>query len=512
MPKFNRRDFLKIIPAAVSAFMLSNLASRRSFLNNGQSLSSPNVVIIVFDAMTARNLSLYGYRRKTTPHFERFAQRATVYNAHYSTAPFTTPGTASLLTGVYPWTHRAINEAGLIARNMVERNLFHAVSNKYYRLAFSQNMWPNYFFGQFHQNIDKIMPPESFSIIEQVQGSRFSQDLVNSYRAFDDFLFQDGTPPASLVLGVTEKIMLGRALLQAKERDYPIGVPRAGNYPIFFQLKDVLAGVKTTIEKLVTPSLAYLHCFPPHDPYRPTKKFTRLFADDWSPEPKPDHILGDHLQKQQLDNRRQAYDEYIANLDFEFGKIINALAKQGILESTYIIITSDHGELFERGTSSHVSPLMYEGVIHIPLIISAPGQKTRQDVYTPTSSLDLLPTIARLTNNEIPAWAEGELLPLLGGKEDANRSIFMMDAKKNPAFAPLSTGSYVVRKGRYKLIYYKGYPQYKGKGHFELYDLDNDPEELNDLYLKNPDLGRPLQDELLGKIEAVNSKYEHIQQ
>ena len=149
MTKFSRRDFLKLTSVLSGTLALSNLAPKLSLSGSGL----PNVLIFVFDAMSARNLSLYGYPRKTTPNFERFAQRATVFNAHYSAGSFTTPGTASLLTGMYPWTHRALNESGLIAWNIANQNLFRAIGKKYYRLAYSQNMWPNYFFGQFQEDI-----------------------------------------------------------------------------------------------------------------------------------------------------------------------------------------------------------------------------------------------------------------------------------------------------------------------------------------------------------------------
>ena len=58
---------------------------------SAQDPARPNIIIILFDAMAALNLSLYGYQRKTTSNFERLAQRSTVYHAHHSAANFTTP-------------------------------------------------------------------------------------------------------------------------------------------------------------------------------------------------------------------------------------------------------------------------------------------------------------------------------------------------------------------------------------------------------------------------------------
>src|SRR5512146_2534977 len=142
MPHLSRRDFLKLGSALSAAAALS--VQRRGV--PAASGDRPNILVFVFDALSAKNLSLYGYRRNTTPNLERFAGRATDYHQHYSAGSFTTPGTASLLTGLYPWTHRAINESGLIARDLVDRNLFRILGKDYYRLAYSQNMWPHYFF------------------------------------------------------------------------------------------------------------------------------------------------------------------------------------------------------------------------------------------------------------------------------------------------------------------------------------------------------------------------------
>src|SRR5512140_96137 len=134
MTKLSRRDFLKVGSIVSGSAALSGLAPRVLAASSASS-AAPNILVFVFDAMSAKNLSVYGYRRKTTPNLERFAQHATVFNQHYSAANFTTPGTASLLTGLYPWTHRAINQSGLIARNLIDRNIFRAMGPQYYRLA-----------------------------------------------------------------------------------------------------------------------------------------------------------------------------------------------------------------------------------------------------------------------------------------------------------------------------------------------------------------------------------------
>jgi len=505
MSKLSRRDFLKLTSALSGVLALSKLAPSLSLPKSTQSLSRPNILIIVFDAMSAKNLSVYGYKRNTAPNLERFAERATVYNAHYSAGTFTVPGTASLLTGLYPWTHRAINEAGLIARNVTDRNVFRLIGKQYHRLAFSQNLWPNYFFGQFQEDIDEILPAGSFSQMDYVFGEKFNKDVLTTQRAFDDFLFRRDTPPKSLIVSLAERIFLRRAITHTNQGGYPNGLPQLNDYPLYFRLPSVFDGVMSTIKSLKPASFSYFHFFPPHDPYNPSKQFYRTFDDGWSPVTKPVHPLGDRWPSERMYNFRRAYDEYIATLDKEFGRLLDFLESTGVFETSYVVVTSDHGEMLERGEQGHTSPLLYEPGIRIPLMISYPGQRSRQDVYSPTISVDVVPTLAHLTGNLIPDWREGELLPLMGGQELPNRSIFALYALKNPAYSQLSRVTLAMRKGNYKLIFYRGY-YYEGDK-FELYDLQNDPEELNDLYSSDSSIAQPLREELLAKLEAVNAPY-----
>src|SRR5271169_234867 len=119
MTRLSRRQFLKAAAMAPAALAFSQKIAPNPF-----GPTSPNIIVLVFDAMSADNLSLYGYERKTSPNFERLAQRSSVYHSHYSAGSFTTSGTASLLTGLYPWTHRAIDEGGQVAPAFVEKNIF----------------------------------------------------------------------------------------------------------------------------------------------------------------------------------------------------------------------------------------------------------------------------------------------------------------------------------------------------------------------------------------------------
>jgi choline-sulfatase len=221
---------------------------------------------------------------------------------------------------------------------------------------------------------------------------------------------------------------------------------------------------------------------------------------------KPRHPLSySHYTNKEIRVERDHYDEYIADVDAEFGRLIDTLEENGVLDNSYIVIASDHGEVFERGEIGHGSALLYEGVVRTPLIISAPGQTDRLDIHAPTSNIDLLPTVLHLTGNEIPPGLDGQILPGLGGSEDIERPILLLEAKENSSFAPITKATVALRKGSHKLIYYTGYPRYKQK--FELFNLQEDPAELTNIYTLDPIVANDMQEELLSALEDANKPF-----
>jgi arylsulfatase A-like enzyme len=149
---------------------------------------------------------------------------------------------------------------------------------------------------------------------------------------------------------------------------------------------------------------------------------------------------------------------------------------------------------------------MYAPVTHIPLLISAPEQTARSDFYTGTSNVDLLPTILQIAGKEIPQWVEGRILPGFGGTEDAARSIFPMMAKDNAAFQPLRRATFAMIKGGHELLLYTGYPGHNDQ--YELYDLDEDPDELQNLFSKDITTASRMKEELLEAVHAANRNFQ----
>jgi arylsulfatase A-like enzyme len=257
------------------------------------------------------------------------------------------------------------------------------------------------------------------------------------------------------------------------------------------------------------PFLTYFHLLPPHDPYGTRKEFVNRFAhDNFKTPDKTEHFMTDgKTYKQHRADRRQ-YDEYILYVDAEIGRLFSILEANGSLENTCVIITSDHGEMFERGIWFHLKPCMYQPLVNIPLLIMPLGQKERIDIHTPTAAIDILPTLLNIAGIEIPPWAEGMVLPPYNVEYPSDRSIYVMDAKHSEAGKPYENASLMLRKENYKLIYHFGvvreYEVLNGEQYLELYDLESDPEEMDNLFKKRPEIANQLFDEMNAKLASMN--------
>jgi arylsulfatase A-like enzyme len=501
MSKYSRRDFLKLLATLPAAYTLSKWLSHSARRSIPSKDGKPNIILLLFDTMSAYHLSLHGYHRQTTPNLERFAQRANTYHAHYSTANFTVPGTASILTGLHPWTHRALNLSGLVARDLEQRNVFGLIGEGYHRFAFSQNVMATNLLSQLRADIDELLPSSSFSEFSFLTSEFFRHSPNTAYQANDHLLFDFIDAPASLLFGVAQRVYFES--LKKFKRDYPRGVPQPREYPIVYRLDHLFDGLMKKLDLLSEPFFSYIHLFSPHAPYRARRDFIGIFDDGWTHVKKPEHAFTEGESYETIEQNRVWYDEYIANVDFEFGRFLDHLEETGALNNSYLVVTSDHGELLERGVKGHLTPLLYEPLVRVPLLISSPGQTLAKDIHAPTSSVDLLPTLLSLTGHEVPAWMEGKPLPGLGGEENPEREICMLEAKSNSAFSALSHCTFAMRKGRYKIIMYRGYEKL-GKDVFELYDLENDPEEINDLFSKETALADDLKTGLLKKFDEIN--------
>jgi arylsulfatase A-like enzyme len=294
-----------------------------------------------------------------------------------------------------------------------------------------------------------------------------------------------------------------KATLDAIPEIYEDGPPRSLEY---FLISDLVDGLISQIKAFTQPSFMYFHVFPPHGPYKAYKHhYQRFSKDKYLPIEKPVHPLIENIKNQEdMNEDRMTYDALIASLDEELGRFFTYFEDSGMKEKSHLFITSDHGEMFERGHVGHWDKMLYEPVLHVPLIVSTPGITARVDVKEKTNNIDLFPTIAHLTNNPTPPWAEGEILPELGGSRNADRSIFTMDVSNNPIKQAIREYSFCLHRGNYKMIKYN-YSTYQGT---EFYDLAADPEEMKDLYSAKPATAVEMERQLDEKMAEINAPFE----
>ena len=506
--RLSRREFLKILgTTALSLITSSRIIANNQTIKGGSAQIGPNVLILLFDSLSARHMSLYGYQRSTTPHISEFADRSLVYHNHYSSGNFTSPTTASILTGVYPWTHRAINLNGIVRERFAHQNLFSLLDERYHISGYTHNPLAGVFLNQFRSYIDRLHLMEDLSLAGDVYAEKlFPKDFPVAFWSENILRGTDQFIPGSLFYSQLDRERLKNEINRLEPdlmEKYPDGIPHnfKGMYLI---LEQAIDWIMAQLKKLPDRYLAYYHLWPPHDPYLPRADFRNLFNDGKRWVKKPEHIFSLGISDQEIDYLRQRYDEYIAFVDSEFGRLFEFMQKNGILDNTMVVLTSDHGELFERGITGHLNSTLYQDLLHVPLIISLPNHEKRQDIFTPTSCVDLLPSIMQFTGNEIPEYIEGQALPGFSPHStQEERSVYAIEAKLNSKMGPLNKCTLAMIDGRYKLIHYRGYGE---EIQPELYDLENDPEELENLSTYKRSIVNDMLAEITSKLESINAE------
>jgi arylsulfatase K len=178
---------------------------------------------------------------------------------------------------------------------------------------------------------------------------------------------------------------------------------------------------------------------------------------------------------------RRIYFAMCAEGDAIVGEVMSALEAAGMADETTFIFSGDHGELaLEHQQYYKMSHL--EGSSRVPLIMRGPGIKAGQRIETPVSLVDMAPTICELAGLEQRGSFDGEsLMPLAKGETTDSRGW----ALASYSGVTTDTISWMLRKGDYKLLVYEGYPS-------RLFNLRNDPAELDDLIDREPEVAAEL--------------------
>jgi arylsulfatase A-like enzyme len=164
-----------------------------------------------------------------------------------------------------------------------------------------------------------------------------------------------------------------------------------------------------------------------------------------------------------------------------------------------VIVSADHGESFEHNWFSHTGPHLYNGLIHIPLLIHLPGQKEGARVNYLAQQADLLPTIIDLVGGPMPTRTDGvSLKPVLQGKALPERYVFSMNFEPNRIFDPITKGTVAVMDEEFK------YVNYLDRHQEALYRYKSDQFEDHNLIDSEPEVATRMRDALSEKLKEVN--------
>ena len=182
---------------------------------------------------------------------------------------------------------------------------------------------------------------------------------------------------------------------------------------------------------------------------------------------------------------RRHYLAMIAEVDGIIGELLDTLEECGLTDDTVVIFTADHGDMrLEHG--QYLKNALYEGSARVPLIMAGPGVQSGRRVPRPVSLVDIYPTLLDVAETEGREDLAGHsLMPLAAGTDAGHPGVVFSEYHSNFQ----QTGSFMLRKGPWKYLTHAGYrPQ--------LFNLDDDPDELDDRAEEVPDLASQLDAEL----------------
>jgi arylsulfatase A-like enzyme len=409
----------------------------------------PNIILISIDTARADHFSVYGYERPTTPFLEKFAGEGVVFERAYAPMGITGPSYATLFTGLHPITHGVIKNGLALAEG--------------------------------HETLAEILSGEGYQTF----------GVVSSFVLDGKFGFAQGFDVYDDEIGIDE----GDVKVDEWEGfELEKGFDRRAEHTTAIVL-DWLSGGRDS----EVPFFMFVHFFDPHAPY--------IALDTLVDEVDPDWRTRDYLGQ-----GISIYDTEIRVVDTAIGKIVERLEALGLDENTVVIVTADHGEgLMEHGYLMHGLGV-YEEEVHVPLLMRWSGQlPAGRRIAEPVMLNDVLPTVLSFAGTSAAAGdVPGiNLHAVISGRESisSDRLVFMhrrhyadmyanaalpgmYSAENEPEAIHLLGQQYAVRKGRWK---YTISPEL---GVQELYDLERDPGELDDVSAEEPGISESLKGDL----------------
>lgn len=479
--------------------------SEKIVSSTGTGNNRPNIILVTFDALTARDMSAYGYHRDTTPFMTEWAKSASVFTRVEASSTLTTSTTASLMTGKRVWSHMTYQQGGSIQNGNSENILRELKKNGYHTMTYIEN---------------SNASPETLGISESIDEKSFmleGKDFLSNFHTRLYLLFHGKIRLYNwLLLDDFYPTVLMKEYVY-----YPIIKPVHDK--LFSGTRDAYSRGYTLLDKFITdidkhtptePFFVWIHLYPPHAPYVPPVSYQGIF--DQSQELRTFHeqeetwnritehqdegkLTEDDFQAMKL--LRGRYNEHILYSDKEFEDFIKNLEKKNILKNTVVMLSADHGESFEHNHWGHGgSP--YEPVVHIPLIIKEPNQSEGRIINDVVEQIDISATIMDFAHVSAPSWVEGRtLLPLIRGEGLPPKFALSMYFEQSPSRRhKIIKGFINGYESDNKLIYYIE------ENRALLFNLKDDPDEMKNLFDKETKTGQHLLGLIKDKLESINKR------
>jgi arylsulfatase A-like enzyme len=394
----SRRQFLKTAGLGTAALAVSGpgIACRKGPLSRG---GHPNLVYLFADQLHYQSLGYAGDRKARTPNIDWLASRGANYANAVSNTPVCAPYRASLLTGKYASsTGMVINE---LRMNPNHRCFGHILTENGYETGYigKWHLWANEA-GNHDDPKNARIPPGKYRL--GFDGFWAAYNFNHNY--YKAAYYKD-SPEKIQVNGYEPDIQTDLAISFLKE--------------------------KAASKK---PFALFVSYGPPHDPWEKDnvpESFYKTFADvefslppTWSDHPDPymdrftDPVRWLEYYKPSMPEFQRVYYAMTANLDWNIGRILEALEKAGVADDTIIVFTSDHGEMF--GAHGRVQKLtFYEEAVRVPFLVRWPDRIPSGLVsYSCLGTPDIMPTVLGLMRLPIPDDVEGmDLSRLALGKK-----------------------------------------------------------------------------------------------
>jgi arylsulfatase A-like enzyme len=477
---------------------------------------APNILLITTDQQRG---DCYGFagRRVHTPHLDRLARDGTWLRNCITANPICQPSRASILTGKLPMTHGVVDNGIDLDPAIGEQGFAGLLSNAGYASAlvgkahFSSKRtltptgtpecrhssphydadWHGPYMGfqhvelMTHGNMHRDRAPTRPPAGQHFERWFFSRDADDgAYRAWgaerEDGVTTPKTWHSRLPPAWHSSTWVGdRSIEWLRRRD------RAKPFVMWSSFVDPHYAFDCPLPWSLLHDAATADISPIHArdlDRRPWYHRASLEADPKAvdPEERKWRLEGSRtasLTEAQLRKMTANYFGMISLVDHNVGRILSALRDEGLEESTIVVFTSDHGDLLGDHGLYQKGPTIYEGLLKVGAILRGPGVPAGQMVDDPVSTLDLAATFCDWAGVAKPGDMQSETLrPLIEGAPGARRDVAYCEWRLLPYRTGVDLDLRVVRTRRHKAIF----ELLGGSG--ELYDLEADPFEMNNLF------------------------------